>query len=36
MLSGLFYFNALDQSISNRKGVWLVFIITMFYRNFCI
>ena len=22
-----------DRTISNMKGVWLVFIITMFYRN---
>ena len=27
--------NSLDQSISNRKGVWLFFNITIFYRNSC-
>ena len=27
--------NSLD-SISNMRGVWLVFVITMFYRNACI
>ena len=25
--------NYLDRSISNRKCVWLIFVITMFYRN---
>ena len=35
MLSGLFYLNSLDRSISNRKGVWLICIITMFYRFSC-
>ena len=33
MSSGLFYFSFLDRSISNRRSVWLVFIITMFYRK---
>ena len=31
MQSGLFYLNSLDQSISNKKGVKLTFMITMFY-----
>ena len=30
MQSGLFYLNSLDWSVSNRKGVWLLFIITGF------
>ena len=30
MPSGLFYLESLDRSISNKRGVWLVFIITMF------
>ena len=34
MRSGLFCNNSLDQSISNMRGVLLVLIITMFYRNF--
>ena len=34
MPSGLFYFKYLDKSISYIKGVWLVFIIIMFCRNF--
>ena len=29
MPSGLFYLNSLDQSISSRRGVWLIFNITM-------
>ena len=29
MLSGLFYLNSLDKFISTRRGVWLIFIITM-------
>ena len=29
MPTGLFYLNFLDQSISNIRGVWLVYIITM-------
>ena len=29
MPSGLFYLNSLNQSISHKRGVWLVFIITM-------
>ena len=33
MPSGLFYLNPTDSSISNMMGVWLVFIITMFYWN---
>ena len=36
MLSGIFYLNTLDQSISNLRGIWSFFIITMFYRNSCI
>ena len=31
MPSGLFYLNSLDQSISKRRCVWLVFIFTMFF-----
>ena len=31
--NGLFYLKALDQSISNKKRVWLILIITIFYRN---
>ena len=31
--SGLFYLNSLDRSISYIRGIWLVFIIFMFYRN---
>ena len=31
MSSGLFYWNSLDKSISNRRGVWLVFIIDLPY-----
>ena len=34
--SGFFYYNSLDLSISNIRGVWLDFINTMFYRNLCI
>ena len=34
MLSGLFYFNSLDRSISYIRGVCLVFIIITFCRNF--
>ena len=30
MPSGLFYLESLDRSISNKRGVWLVFIITLF------
>ena len=30
MPSGIFYLRSLDRSISNMRGVWLVFIITMF------
>ena len=36
MMSGLFYLKSLDRSISNTRGVWLVFIATMFYRSNCI
>ena len=36
MPSGLFYRNSLDRPISNIRGIWLVVIITMFYRNSCI
>ena len=32
MPSGLFCLNSVDRSISNRRGVWLHFIITMFYE----
>ena len=35
MPNELFYPNSLDRSISNRRDVGLVYIITMFYRNFC-
>ena len=28
--SGLFYLNSLDESISSRKVVWLVFIVSIF------
>ena len=34
MLSELFYLKSLDKSISYLRGVWLVFIIIMFCRNF--
>ena len=30
MPNGFFYLNSLDQSISTKRGVWLIFIITMF------
>ena len=33
--SGLFFLNCLDRFISYIRGVWLVFIITMIYRNSC-
>ena len=36
MPSGLFYLNSMDWSSSNIRGVWLVFIMTMFSRNSCI
>ena len=36
MPSGLCYPNSLDRSFSNRRGVWLGFIITMFQRTSCI
>ena len=26
MMSGLFYFNSLDRSISNRRDVWIKFV----------
>ena len=29
MSNGLFYFNSLDWSISNRRDIWLTFIITI-------
>ena len=32
----VFYLHSSDLSISNIRGVWLVFIITTFYRNSCI
>ena len=31
--SGLFYLNSLDRSISCTRGVWLVFIIIIFYKK---
>ena len=31
--SGHIYFNSLDRSISNGRDGWLVYIITIFYRN---
>ena len=34
MPSGLFCLKTLDRSISYIRGVWLVFINTMFFRNF--
>ena len=33
MLSRLFCLYSLDWSISSRRDVWLVFFVTMFYRN---
>ena len=30
MPSGLFYFNSLDRSISNIRGVWLVLLLSCF------
>ena len=36
MPNGIFYYNSLHQFIYNKKGVWLVFIIIVFYRNPCI
>ena len=36
MPNALFYTNFLNQSTSNRMGVWLIFIIAMHYRNSCI
>ena len=36
MPSGRFYCDPLERSISYKRGVWLVFMITMFYRNSCI
>ena len=35
MPSGFFYLNSLGQSISSKRGVWLLFIITTVYRNSC-
>ena len=32
MPNGLFYLNSLDRSISNRRGVWLIFLIVWFIR----
>ena len=32
----LFYLLSLARSICNRRGVWLVFIINLPFRNFCI
>ena len=34
--SGVFYLHASDRCISNIRDVLLDFIITIFYRNFCI
>ena len=34
--SGFSNLSFLDRSISSRRCVWVVFIITMFYRNSCI
>ena len=34
--SGVFYHTSLDQSIYSVRGVWSVFIITMYYWNACI
>ena len=31
--SGFFYLNSLDLFISSKRGVWLVFTITMFYKK---
>ena len=31
--SGVFYLNSLDRSISYIRGVWLVFISTMFFKE---
>ena len=36
MPNELFYHKSLDWSISSGRGVWLVFIMTMFYRTSCI
>ena len=33
MTSGFVYYNSLDLSFSSIRGVWLVIIPTMFYRN---
>ena len=33
MPNGFFYRHSSDRSIFIMRGVWLVFIITMFYRN---
>ena len=33
MPNGPFYLISLDRPICNTMGVWLVFIITLFYRN---
>ena len=35
MPSRFFYRNSLDRSVTSKRGVWLVFIITMVYRNSC-
>ena len=32
MSNGLTDLNSLDRSVFNRRGVWLVFIIKIFYR----
>ena len=36
MPNELFYENYSERSISNIRGVWLILIIIMFYRNPCI
>ena len=36
ILNWLFYLHSVDWPISDIMGVWLVFIITMSYRNSCI
>ena len=36
MPCGFFYLNCLGWSFSGRRDVWLVSILTMFYRNTCI
>ena len=33
MPNRFFYLNCSDRSISSKRGIWLGFTITMFYRN---